>query len=158
MLRRCYGILKRAGVFPPQPPDVEDIIESADIDITSNLALIQKAITAQPLQNFLSTVAGLAQFDPSVRFKVDTFKAVDEAADIYGAPESILIGSDDARMAAQQEAQAAEKQKQEERNALLQSTQAQTAAAQSQAAKNYSDAGAGLQEALGSINPAEGYL
>ena len=158
-IRRCYGVLKRAGKFRELPPDVEDIIEAADVGITSNLALIQKAITAQPLQNLLSTVAAMMQFEPATRHKIDSFKTVDEAADIYGAPESILISTEDAMKKAQAEAEAAQKQKEEERQAALQGQQAQTMQAQSMAAKNFGEAGVAMQDTLGeAASGAGGYL
>jgi hypothetical protein len=87
---RIFGILLRAGKFPPIPQAVLDFLENSDISLrikyVSPIAKAQKLYVAQSIQQGIMTIGGTAQIKPEVLDKVDFDKIVDMVSDYYNVP------------------------------------------------------------------------
>lgn len=137
-LERVYGILDRAGVFPPLPDDVREELAEAEVRIEyiSPLAQAQKMSGLVNIEQTLSFAGQLAQLYPEVLTKIDPMGTLDAYHDSIGAPAVMLRSTDEAQeMLAQQaeQQQAAEEQE-------MAMAQMQQAAPLAQAAKNLTDA------------------
>jgi len=98
--------LYKAGRLPELPGE---LIQNPnyEIEFTSVLALAQKSTDMQALQVALAMSGQIAQFDPTVIHKIDTFKAIDAVWNITGADPTIRRDDDEAmesiKAAAQQQ-------------------------------------------------------
>lgn len=88
LLERTYGMLKRAGMLPVPPMELEG--QSLRVEYVSALAQAQRAVTAQAIRSFASDVATLSKIAPSVLDKVDFEQAVDELGSIACVPASLI--------------------------------------------------------------------
>lgn len=88
LIERTYGILGRAGVLPPHPPELEG--RTMRVEYVSALAQAQRMGTAQAIRQFTAEVAQLSATAPQVLDKVDFEQAVDELASIAGVPSRVV--------------------------------------------------------------------
>lgn len=79
-------------LLPPPPRELQGV--ALRVDYTSVLASAQKLVGAGSMERFLAVASGFAQFSSGVLDKIDFEQAVDELADTYGVPPS-LVRSDD---------------------------------------------------------------
>jgi hypothetical protein len=93
-----------AGILPPIP----DELRGKDIspEFISTLAQAQRVVSAQGTDRLLATLGSMSQIWPSVKFKVDPNKIVDDYADNYGVNPDIIVPSPQADQAAAQEQKA----------------------------------------------------
>ncbi len=116
LIERTFSILYRAGQLPPAPPEIAGV--ELSIEYTSMLARSQRAIRANSLDQFLQRIGQVAQFDPNVLAKIDSFRIVDEYADYLSVAPSVVVPTEqaqqkiEAQQQAQQQAQQAEQMQQ----------------------------------------------
>lgn len=116
LIERTFSILYRAGQLPPAPPELAGV--ELSIEYTSMLARSQRAIRANSLDQFLQRIGQVAQFDPNVLVKIDSFRIVDEYADYLSVAPSVVVPTEqaqqkiEAQQQAQQQAQQAEQMQQ----------------------------------------------
>jgi hypothetical protein len=107
LMERTYAILERHGLIPPPPEEIEG--EELKVEYISLLSQAQKLVGTQSIHGLAAFVGNLAQMKPQVLDKIDEDAAVDEYADMVGAPPSVIRSADQVaqiRMArAEQEAQ-----------------------------------------------------
>ena len=121
-IRRCFNICKRNGLFEPLDPALEELAGEFVLDIISPMAVAQKLVKSQGTDAFMGFIAQSAQFDPSVMDNVNPDLAVRQRADIEGVDIGILRPEQEvaAIRNARQEAQNADKKRQEDQiNAQL---------------------------------------
>jgi hypothetical protein len=118
----------KAGKLPPLPGE---LIENPnyEIDFTSVLTLAQKSADMQALQTALAMAGQIAQFDPTVLHKIDTFRAIDAVWDITGADPTVRKDDEEAMKSIEA---ASQQQQQQEQMAMANEA--------SQVAKNMSTA------------------
>ncbi len=80
LLTRTYGILRRAGALPPNPPELEGL--EMRVEYVSALAQAQRMGAAQSIRQLATA--------PGVLDKVDFEQAVDELAAIGGVPAKVV--------------------------------------------------------------------
>lgn len=139
IIERVYNILDRAGVFPqPEDPELAQLLSQQEVTIEyiSPLAQAQKMAGLTNIEQAISFVGQLAQFDQSVLDKVDWTKTIDDYFEMVGAPASIRRTQDEFE-AIQQQKQEAMAQAQQEQQAMQ---MVQAAAPAAQAAKNITEA------------------
>lgn len=116
LIERTFSILYRAGQLPPAPPELAGV--ELSIEYTSMLARSQRAIRANSLDQFLQRIGQVAQFDPNVLAKIDSFRIVDEYADYLSVAPSVVVPTEqaqqkiEAQQQSQQQAQQAEQMQQ----------------------------------------------
>lgn len=88
LLMRTFMIRCRAGALPPPPADLQG--QDLDVIYLSPLAVAQRMAKLTSIGNFLQFVGSLAQFIPSVRYKIDEDKTVDEVAKVMSITPRIL--------------------------------------------------------------------
>ena len=116
LIERTFSILYRAGQLPTAPPELAGV--ELSIEYTSMLARSQRAIRANSLDQFLQRIGQVAQFDPNVLAKIDSFRIVDEYADYLSVAPSVVVPTEqaqqkiEAQQQAQQQAQQAEQMQQ----------------------------------------------
>lgn len=116
LIERTFSILYRAGQLPPAPPELAGV--ELSIEYTSMLARSQRAIRANSFDQFLQRIGQVAQFDPNVLAKIDSFRIVDEYADYLSVAPSVVVPTEqaqqkiEAQQQAQQQAQQAEQMQQ----------------------------------------------
>lgn len=113
VIDRTYAILERRGELPPPPPELQD--QELQIEYISMLAQAQKAVSTGSIERVASFVGNLAAVRPDVLDKLDVDEAVDQYADMLGAPPSIIVPDDKVQAARDARAQ---KQKMAENAAL----------------------------------------
>ncbi|WP_410099938.1 portal protein [Sutterella wadsworthensis] len=118
LIERTFSILYRAGQLPPAPPELAGV--ELSIEYTSMLARSQRAIRANSLDQFLQRIGQVAQFDPNVLAKIDSFRIVDEYADYLSVAPSVVVPTEQAqqKIEAQQQAQQQAEQMQQAADAV----------------------------------------
>jgi hypothetical protein len=101
-VQRAYSILLRHGVLPPPPPEMEG--NRLEVEYISLLATAQRAIGAGPIERLIGFIGNVSAGVPSALDKLDTDAAIDEYADVVGAP-AIIVRSDEQVMKMRQERQ-----------------------------------------------------
>lgn len=87
-IKRTFGIVARAGMIPPPPPEMDG--QALKIEYTSLLAVAQRAIGVTTLERFTGYIGSLSANNPAVMDKFDDDQAVDEYADFAGLPASVV--------------------------------------------------------------------
>ena len=108
IIERTFAIMLRRGLLLPTPEILAD--RDLVIDYISPLALAQKREKIQGLQSLLNLVGGMSQFAPNVIHKIDTDKAVDESADVFGVDPDIIRDDEAVAAIREQEAKAQQMQ------------------------------------------------
>lgn len=112
-LERLYSIMSDLGMLPPAPKELQG--QQIKIQYISILAQAQKMVGVTAIEQTVSFVGNLAGVRPDIIDKLDFDEAVDQYADMVGAPPK-LIRSDDVvakireEKAKQQQAQMAQQQ------------------------------------------------
>lgn len=112
VIDRTFNILNRRDELPPAPPELEG--SDLQIEYISILAQAQKAVATGAVERVTAYIGNLAGVKPDVLDKFDADEAVDQYADMIGAPPSIIVPDDkvkakrDARAQQQQAMQNAE--------------------------------------------------
>lgn len=133
-----FAHMLQAGLIPPAPPELEGI--DLKVEYVSVMAQAQKLISLDGVNKFLTTIGRVAEFDPNILYKVNTFELANVIGDITSVPPKILNGDDEAKAARDQVQKAAMQQQQ------METMQAATASA-----KNLAQAPVSPENALGKV-------
>jgi hypothetical protein len=106
LTRRVFGLLWRAGAFPP-PPDALAADARVKVEYVSQLAVAQRSGGAAAIMRALSNIMPLAQARPDVLDNLDFDEASRRIADGFGAPPAILRDPRKVEAERKQRAQAA---------------------------------------------------
>ncbi len=104
--------LDQAGLLPPRPQELRN--SPLMVEYVSVMAQAQKLVGVAGTERFLGFVGNMSGMFPEVKYKVNSFAAVNEYADMMGVPENITVEDDaaqakvDAEMQAKQQAAQAE--------------------------------------------------
>lgn len=147
---RGFEIMDRRGMLPPPPPEIEG--QELKIEYISMLAQAQKAVSTGSIERAASFIGNLAAVKPEVLDKFDADEAVDQYADMVGAPPSIIVSDDEVAKIREERA----KQQQAAQNAEMAATMAPAAKAGADAARVLTEAdmgpsGSGLLQQLGMV-------
>ncbi|MCG7932097.1 MAG: portal protein [Candidatus Thiodiazotropha lotti] len=93
IIDRAFAIAERAKILPPAPDDIRD--RDIEVEYISILAQAQKAVGVNAIESTVAFVGNLAGVKPDIVDKLDLDQAVDEYADMMGAPPSIVKSDDD---------------------------------------------------------------
>jgi len=85
---RAFGLLERGGELPQAPEELEGV--ELKVEFVGMLAQMQKAIGIGPIERVIGFVGSLSAVSQTVIDKIDLDQAVDEYADLIGAPPSII--------------------------------------------------------------------
>lgn len=85
---RSFGVMFRAGAFPPPPPSVQGA--DIDVDYVGPLAKAQKQSEAKAIKEWLGTVMEVAQIKPEVLDVPDFDAIVKEFGRTVGVPEKFM--------------------------------------------------------------------
>ena len=110
MIEREIGILARAGVLPPPPPEWVEAQGEYRIEYTSVATRSQTAGRGVSVLRMLEGIAPFAQQKPDVLDRIDFDGAVQVLADSYGVPAEVM--RDDKQVAAIRDARTQEAQSQ----------------------------------------------
>ncbi len=88
MIERVFGILHRAGVFPPPPPALAG--QAIRIDYVSPIARAQQSGEAQAVLRTLEAAQSFAMLDPRVADNLDADAGLRAVAEATGAPARLL--------------------------------------------------------------------
>jgi hypothetical protein len=103
VIDRTFNILERRRELPPPPPELEGV--DLQIEYISILAQAQKAVATGAVERVTAYIGNLAAVKPDVLDKFDADEAVDQYADMVGAPPSIIVPDDKVQEARQARAQ-----------------------------------------------------
>lgn len=79
-------------IMPKPPRELEGM--ELKVDYTSILAQAQKLVGAGSMERFLTVSTSLSQFSQDALDKLDFDQAIDQLADVYGAPPDIVRSDD----------------------------------------------------------------
>jgi hypothetical protein len=98
LLRRVYGILERAGAFPPLPPDLEELVNRVGLDITYSAPLFntQRRQEIQALSRTFEVMLPMGQVDPTVYDVFNLDSSARGVAERLGVPKSFMTSEDEA--------------------------------------------------------------
>ena len=88
ILRRVYGIMKRRGLFPPEPPAL--IGRVVGVTFISTIALAQRAAATTGIEQILAFLGRVVGLYPEAKDLVDIDEVVREESRFLGNPEKIL--------------------------------------------------------------------
>ena len=106
MIQRTFNILYRGGKLPEIPPDLE--ISEMDIEYTGPLPRAQQADTATAIEQWLMSLAQLAEIYPQALDLPDVDAAMHEIATLRGVPAKVLQDQQEIDKARKQKTQQAE--------------------------------------------------
>ena len=158
MIERIFGIMDRAGKFPPPPEEIAGM--DFKVEYVSVLASVQKQAAQAGIQMVTQTVAELAKMQaetgrsPDVLDKLDCDEVIDQVADMYALPAGIVLGDDavEQRRAERQKQEAAAQQQQQlmaEAQAAAEAAPKVAGAAQTMAETPMPGGGNGLEAMAG---------
>lgn len=150
IIERVYNILDRAGVFPPLPDDLQQLINAdVKVEYISPLAQAQKMSGLVNIEQGIGFVMQMAQAWPDALKTVDPTKTVAKYLTMLGAPADMRRSPEEIEKLIQQEQQALQEQQDQQRAMEV----AQTVPGITQAAKNATkaanDGNPALKEWLG---------
>ena len=111
LIERVYGLMDRAGLVPPPPPELEG--QEIKIEFISVLAQAQKQAGLSGINNTVAFIAQLAQAtqNPDVMDKLNADEAIDEVGEMNGIPPALLHSDEEvAQMRAERQKAMAEAQ------------------------------------------------
>lgn len=117
VILKLFNIMLRSGRIGELPDELQDLDYS--VEYSSPLAMLQKSTDVQAIQNFIGTVAPLAQINPAALEIVNFDAAVSKTAESLGVPASVLYTPEEMEAMRQQQAQA-----QAEQQAMMMAQQA----------------------------------
>lgn len=150
-IERVYNILERAGIFPPIPEEINELLqrESVKIEYISPLAQAQKMNGLVNIEQAIAFVGNLVQLYPEAREKINPLEAVDCYLEKLGSPATIKKSNEEVQKILQERQEQAEAEKQMQQTAMM----AESIAPAAQAAKNLTEAARdgnpALQEMMG---------
>ena len=120
VLNFVYLETVRSGIIPQPPQEIEG--EELEIEFISALALAQKVKGISSIERYVTFVTNLAQVtDPTLIYKLNTDKIVDDYADIANINPSHVVSTDDVNKKREEIAQ--QQAQQQQIQALQQGTE-----------------------------------
>lgn len=106
LIVRCFGLLWRAGAFPPPPPELQG--QDLDIEYEGPLARSQKATRLAGFEEYTRLMLPLGELRPEIWDNADVDEIARDLADVAGLPADYLVDERlrDQRRAARQQQQA----------------------------------------------------
>lgn len=108
MVKRVYHLMDRAGLIPEKPDALKDV--EPEIEFISVLAVAQKAVATVGIERLLQLIGQIFEAFPEAREKVDIFDLIDDYADFLGIDPRLIIPTDDAKAAIDQQRKQAQQQ------------------------------------------------
>lgn len=139
---RTYEAMNEARILPPPPKELQG--QELKVEYISMLAQAQKAISTGSIERLVGFVGNISAGKPEILDKVDLDEAVDQYADMLGAPPSIIVPDDQVKEIRDGRAQAMQQQAQAEQASMVAPALQQGA----QAAKVLSETDAGNGQSL----------
>jgi len=102
LIARLIGIMRRKKLLPEMPPELA--AENVEVYFSSQIARAQRMAEVSSLNNYLASLGGYAQFDPSVVKLVDPKKYARHLANLQGVPEIIFRSEEELKTMEKQEA------------------------------------------------------
>ena len=133
-----WSIVLKMGVLPPPPPEIAG--REMKLEFISMLAQMQRAAGLTAIERTAGFIGGISGAFPGALDKFDADQAVDEYADIMGAPPAIIRSDDEVEKIRAERAQA--------EMAAQMAAAAGPALQGAQAAKTLSETDAGGESAL----------
>lgn len=130
----AFAIAARRGELPPAPPEIQG--RPLSVEYISTLAQAQKAVATGAVERLVGFAGQIAGIKPEVFDKIDTDQAIDDYANMIGAPASMVVSDD--KVEATRQARAKEQQMAQQ--AELAKTAAPAISAGAQAAQVASEA------------------
>lgn len=103
IILKLFNIMLRSGRVGDLPDELGKIDYS--VEYTSPLAMLQKSTDVQAIQNFINTVAPLAQINPAALDSINFDAAIAKTADSLGVPASVLYTPEEMEAKRQQAAE-----------------------------------------------------
>lgn len=103
IVQRTFNILLRKGLIPQPPSSLAG--QNFTVEYISPLANAQRGAKITSLNSILGLAGQIAGFVPEVIDKIDTDKAIDEAADVFGVPPILIRDNEQVTAIRQQRAQ-----------------------------------------------------
>jgi Bacteriophage head to tail connecting protein len=146
---RSFNIMYRAGKLPPLPEEFSKMKPKINLELTSILAQMMKALTAEPVNEFLQMVGAVSQYSPNVLDIPDFDSIVYDYAEIKGVNPKHLNAMKKIAQARQQRAAAQQAEKQRVMAAQEQGMATEADLNRANVAKTMSEAGANFNETMG---------
>lgn len=146
VIERCFNIMLRKEEFPEFPQEYADMVSDFNISLVSPLATAQRSVALQGINSFMAFIGQAAQFDQSILDNINVDEAARETANINGVRLGILRTQEevDGIRKSRAEAQAAQRQKEEQMMAAGMASQ--VSAEQATAQKAQAEAGVAQME------------
>lgn len=112
LVDRVFGMMQRAGLIPPPPPDLEGV--ELKVEYTSMLAQAQKLAAIGQLDRYMQTTLAVGQVLPEAAMVLKTRDYMRAYGDGLGIDPSLLRGDDEIDAMQQQQAKAQQAQAQAE--------------------------------------------
>jgi len=141
LLSRCFNIMLRKGLFPEMPPEVQELATTIKINIISPLAIAQRAVSLQSINQFIAFTGSIAQYAPEAIDRVDADEAVKEYAYITGVPPKMVRDDKEVNTLRQQRAEAQQQEQNEQKQLMLKEFQVNLENKEAQTRKLNSEAG-----------------
>lgn len=91
-VKRLYAIMNRNKLLPPCPAQLHG--KSIEIEFVSILAQAQKATALTAIERLFAFAGNIAGTKPEIMDKLDADEALEQYADILGAPSTIIVSAD----------------------------------------------------------------
>lgn len=127
LIDMAFQRLLQMGAVPPLPPELDN--QPLNVEFVSVLAQAQRAIATGSVDRYVANLGAIAQYKPDVLDKFDSDQWADIYGDMLGVDPSLIVPSDRVALIRNDRAKA-----------QAQAAQTEQAVAQSQAAKNLSQA------------------
>lgn len=92
VIKRLYAMMERKGILPEVPAELEGVTIS--IEFVSVLAQAQRAASLTSIERLFAFAGSLAAIFPGVADKLDADAALEEYADVLGAPPKIVVSEE----------------------------------------------------------------
>ena len=93
LVKRALWILLRAGMLPPAPPSIAGL--ELMVEPISIMETLQKMMGTSAVERLFGFAAANSGLFPEIVDKLDADKALDDYADMVGAPPDIVVSGDD---------------------------------------------------------------
>lgn len=116
ILERTYNILDRAGIFPPIPPDIAQLVAQEDVKIEyiSPLAQAQRMSGLVNIEQAIAFTAQMAQMWPDSIKMIDPLGTIAKYFDLLGAPAKMRRPEEEVQQMIEQEQKAMQQAQQEQ--------------------------------------------
>ena len=108
LVDRAYMLMDAAGLIPDPPAQLEGV--DLKVEYISIMAQAQKLVGVVGQDRFVMSASPMIEVFPEVRHKINVFQIVDNYGEMLGVDPRIIVPTDQAQQALDQERQAAQSQ------------------------------------------------